>query len=278
MKIISSLLILTIIWSFTIGKETAYEGTSPAHPDVRKFLDIPMKDSIDFIRWKLVLISDRYDLNCQYGLSKAGTNGFVNGKDVRISGRLLKQGNYYSLQQEDKIFYILQINPNLLHLLDNNKALMVGNGGYSYTLNTKSPEKTNQVNLLSRQTPVEFSMAFEGRTPCQELSVLLNLNKSDACDKMKWYIILYIDPVTKKPSYYLKGGRGYRKETMDKDKWEILRGKDGRVIYKLDLAKQKSAIYLLKVDENILLFTDPDGNLLVGNDNFSYTLNKTKER
>ena len=63
---------------------------------------------------------------------------------------------------------------------------------------------------------------------------------------------------------------------MAKGKWEIFRGKDGRVIYKLDPDKGNFATYLVKVDDNTLFFTDADGNLLVGNKNFSYTLNRVQ--
>ena len=278
MKFISSLWILTIICFYACGKETIYEGSTPAHPDVRKFLGISLTDSIDFIRWKFMMNSNQYKLSCQYGLGKAGTSGFVDEKKVEFSGNLTKQGSYYNLQQKDKSFYMLAINSNLLHLLDKNKTLLIGNGGYSYTLNINSPVKTDQFNLPSKQTPVESSMAFEGRTPCQELSTLLALQKGAACDKLKWYIILYMDSLTGKPSHYIKRGTAFRNQAEGKDKWEVLRSKDGRVIYKLHLEKQNSAIYLLKADNNILLFTDAQGNLLVGDENFSYTLNRTKER
>lgn len=216
MKIISSLLILTIICSCVSGKEAVYVGSSPAHLDVRKFLGISLTDSINFIRWKIAIGSSQYELKCQYGLSRGGTNGFVDEKKVAFSGRLTKQGNYYHLQQRNKTFYLMELNSNLLHLLDKNKTLLIGNGGYSYTLNIDVPVKTDQFNLLFKQTPVQSSMAFEGRTPCQELSRLLKLAKGPACDKLKWFIILYVDSITGRPSHYLNGGIGYRKETMAK--------------------------------------------------------------
>jgi len=156
--------------------------------------------------------------------------------------------------------------------------MLVGTGGYSYALNMTTPVKTDQFNLQSNPTAVKYAMAFQGRTPCQELSRLMGLDKSSACDKMKWYIILYTDSLTGKPSYYLKGGRQYRKETMNRDIWEIIQGRDGRVIYKLYFEKKTFAVYLVKADDNVLFFTDSDGNLLVGNENFSYTLNRTIDR
>ncbi len=41
--------------------------------------------------------------------------------------------------------------------------------------------------------------------------------------------------------------------------------------------KQAYSLYLLKGDDNILFFVDPNGRLLVGNEDFSYTLNRRKE-
>jgi len=49
-------------------------------------------------------------------------------------------------------------------------------------------------------------------------------------------------------------------------------------MYILDPEKKNAAVHLLRVDENILLFTDPDGNLLVGNQDFSFALNRTVDK
>jgi len=278
MKILCILFTISIICVYANDEESVYHGSTPAHPDVRDFLDIPQTDSIDFIRWKLVLRSLQYDLKCQFGVSKGGTSGFINEKEVGFSGSLVMDGDYYVLRGGDKTLNLLKINPNLFHLLDKLKAFLVGNGSYSYVLNTDTPIKSGEFNLQFTQGPSENPMAFEGRTPCQELSRLMGLDKSDACNKMKWYILLYVDAITKQPTYYLTGGRGYRKATMSKGNWEITRGKDGKLIYKLDPEKKDSAVYLLIADDNILFFTDPEGNLLVGNEDFSYTLNRTKDR
>jgi hypothetical protein len=260
------------------GNDLIYRGCTPAHPDVRKFLGISLTDSIDFIRWKIVVGANRYELDCRYGLSKANTNGFVNERKHLSSGELMKHDYQYTLRNNNKNLHILAINPNLLHLLDNNKKMLVGNGGYSYTLNTNTPIKTDKFNLSISNNAIASSMAFEGRTPCQELAKLMVLNKSADCIKMKWYIIFNVDPVTKQHLYKLKGGLAFRQENKFQGEWEIIKGKEGRVIYKLKPESGRYIIYLLKADDNILLFTDQDGNLLVGNEDFSYTLNRTRVR
>jgi len=38
--------------------------------------------------------------------------------------------------------------------------------------------------------------------------------------------------------------------------------------------KENGFLYLLELDENILMFIDAQGNLLVGNEDFSYTMNR----
>lgn len=277
MKIFSFLFVMMMICSNTSGKETVYQGSTPADTGVRDFLGISFTDSIDFIRWRIMIRSNHYDLTCKYGLSKGGTNGFTEEKTISFSGELAKQDMYLLLQQRKKVLYMMEINTSLLHLLDKNKNLLIGNGGYSYALNSTTPVKTDQFNHSTKQTKIEQLMAFQGRTPCQELSVLLGRNSSQACNKLKWYIIFFTDSLTGKPLYYLEGGRGYKKETMAKGSWEIIR-KNGRIVYKLDIERRMNPLYLLKADDNILFFIDAEGKLLVGNEDFSYTLNRTVDR
>src|SRR5215208_1727905 len=116
MKIIYSLLVVLVISCSARAKENTYIGSTPAHPEVREFLGIPLTDSIDFIRWKLVMNSGRYELDCQYGIGKPNTNGFIDEKKIAFTGALTKEGNYYNIQHEKKNFSILEINSNLIHL------------------------------------------------------------------------------------------------------------------------------------------------------------------
>lgn len=269
---------LVLVFSFSPDKENVYIASTPAHRTVRDFLGISLTDSIDFIRWKLVLHSDSYEVQCKYGIGRPNTAGFIDEKKVEFSGPLKKVKNTYSLTRANKTFSILEVNSNVLHLLDDHKNLLVGNGGWSYTLNGVGSVKTDQFNIQVKPAPLKKSMAYEGRTPCGGLLNILDPSKQSVCLKLKWYFIFYADSVTGKPSYYLSDGTAYRKETMTRGKWQMITGKDGRITYKLDPENKTYSIYLLKVDENILYFTDPDGNLLVGDENFSYALNRrTKE-
>jgi hypothetical protein len=277
MKIIAALLVVTLACFSENSKQTAYQGSTTPNPEVRAFLGIPLADSIDFIRWHLVIHPDRYELDCRYGLSKANTDGFSNEKTAAFSGTLAKQGNVYVLKQGSRTLHLYEINNSLLHLADANNKLLVGNGGFSCALNSKTPEKSTEFKYPIKPVRPYDLVAFQGRTPCLGIAEELGQKRSNACYKKKWYVVLVTDSTTGKPAYYLEGGRGYRKMTMTKGKWEIL-NKNGRTIYKLEVATRPLPIYLLRADENILFFTDPNGNLLVGDDDFSYTLNRTVDR
>ncbi len=94
---------------------------------------------------------------------------------------------------------------------------------------------------------------------------------------MKWYVLLYPDPNSGKPSHFLMGGMGYRKESMARGEWKIISDNNGKIIYALMFENWTQPLHLLKGDDDILFFTDARGHLLVGNEHFSYTLNKRSE-
>lgn len=259
---------------FSSFKEQTFVGSTPADPEVRAFLEIPLKDSVDFIRWKLETRDNNYRLECNYGISKPNTPGFYTDHIITFNGDLTAGNKNIVLKNKGKTLTLARINRNILHLMNRNGKLLSGNGGYSYALNNVHPELSDQFNLSSAKNVVKSPEVFEGRTPCQELSTELGLNKGDACVKMKWYIIFYRDSVTGKPSHYLSGGRGYRKETMDKGTWKTITGTDGRIIYEVYSEKYKKPMRLVKGDDNILFFTDASGKLFVGNGDFSFTLNR----
>ena len=276
LKRIFTLQALLLIFLSAAAKVSTYVGSTPAHEVTRIFLQISLTDSIDFIRWKLEIDSGTFKLEYRYGLAKPGTPGFSNEQGETIDGKLIKTKNHYLLKRNDKQISLLRINENILHFIDRNNRLLIGNGGYSYALNNMYPVNTDAFKSGSVKMAINSPLVFEGRTPCRKLSSLLGLNKSEACNKMKWYIILYTDPVTRKASYFLMGGMKYRKETMTRGTWDIVTS-NGRIIYRLKCDKWIRSLNLLKADNNILLFIDGNGQPLVGNGDFSYTLNRRSQ-
>ena len=273
MKIVFPFLFI-LFTSCTSGKGVTYIGCTPANNVVRTFLGIPPADSVEFIRWKIIIADDKYTLKCNYGVGKPNTPGFWNGgKWIELNGRLTKEKSYYSFENGNKTLKILELNPSLIHLLDENKNLLVGTGGFSYTLNNDKTSPTDQVSIISKQDPLKDSMIFYGRTLCEDFSIN---RPSQGCIKMKWSIVFYANASKNEPTTYLLN----RSNLMPLEypgktgTWKIITGKDGRIIYQLNPDNDNIPTYLLKLDDNILEFTDAKGNLLVGNEDFSFTLSR----
>ena len=170
---------------------------------------------------------------------------------------------------------IAEINRNLLHLLDTDNNLLSGNGGWSYTLNNIAPVVTDNINFIAQQSVLKDSVTFEGRTPCGVPGVI---SENTLCYKLKWLIILYAKAVELDQGTYKISGTAYRKNGGKTGIWKSVTRKDGRVTYQLNDENGNGFLYLLKLDENVLVFTDAHGNLLVGNEDFSYTMNKINKK
>jgi hypothetical protein len=272
MKIIQSVLSILLFVSCANGSEKIYTGSTPADPVIRSFLGIPLPDSIDFIRWKLIFNNNSYQLQCNYGIGKPNTNGFINGgKKIEFTGELIKDKNYYRLKKGEAILNVAELNRDLLHLLNEDKSLLAGNSGWSYTLSSMKPVITDEITITGKKTVLKDSMAFEGRTPCAVPGII---PAGMLCYKLKWYIVLYGDTKKNEATTYKVFGTPYRKAGGKTGTWKITMGRNNRIIYQLNDDDGKGFIYLLKADEHILLFTDAGDKLLVGNEDFSFTLNR----
>jgi hypothetical protein len=271
MKIIYTFLSIMLFVSCASAKESTYIGSTPANSIIRSFLGISFADSIDFIRWKLIVQDKNYQLQCNYGIGKPNTNGFINGgTNIILTGECIKEKNYYNFKNGTKTLKAVELNTNLIHFLNPDNSLLVGNGGWSYTLNNTAPSVTDQVSITAAPMALKDSMAFEGRTPCKIPGVIA---PGTTCYKLKWYIILYANATTNKPTTFKVFGTPYRKEGGRTGNWTIVTG-NGRTIYQLHDDNGNGFLYLLKLDNNILVFTDALGKLLVGDEDFDYTLNK----
>lgn len=272
MKIVPAFLIVFFFVSCANGNERTFAASTPANAVVRTFLGISLSDSIDFIRWKLVLNDNSYRLHCNYGIGKPNTNGFISGgKKIELSGTLEKEKNYYQLKNGTAALKIIELNDNLLHLLNTDNSLLVGNGGWSYTLNNLKPSIAYEINIQTKQSLPEDSIVFDGRTPCNVPGVI---PPGTECYKLKWRITLYANAEKNGTGNYKILGTAWRKENGQTGNWAVIPGKNGRIIYQLKDNKGTTVLHLLKADENILLFTDANGNLLTGDEDFSYTLNR----
>ena len=272
MKTLATVLSILFFVSCANSREADYTASTPAAPVVKKFLGIPPGDSIDFIRWKLSLNDLRFTLECNYGISKPNTNGFYDGgKAVFIKGTVQRDKNIYVLKNGDQILKLVELNANLLHVVNKDNSLLVGTEGWSYAINNITHPANDKVNLSSKQTAIRDSIAFEGRTPCGVPGII---EPGKECYKLKCLIVLYGNAAKNEPSTYKLFGTPYRVEGGRRGNWKIISGKEGRIVYQLLDESGTPFIHLLKLDEGVLIFTDAKGNLLVGNPDFSYTLNR----
>ena len=84
---------------------------------------------------------------------------------------------------------------------------MIGNGGWSYTLNRSVPLASTATPRVQLASPGKLAtIVFDGRTPCSGLGRILELRESTDCFKLKWSIKLNRDPSTLRPTTFkIKG-------------------------------------------------------------------------
>ena len=186
----------------------------------------------------------------------------------------------------------LKPDQNLLHLLDEDNRLMIGNGAWSYTLNRSDPITTSSSKLTSQTTSSPRIATdspivgiFDGRTSCSSVLRELNGISAAGCQRTKWRLTLYQDPKTHTPTTFqlltVYVGKGNSQYT-NTGKWSVTQGiktDPKALVYQLELDRDKAQISLafLKAYDNILFFLDKNRNLMAGNADFSYTLNRVKK-
>jgi hypothetical protein len=250
-------------------KEMNFIASTPSNSMVRDFLDISQSDSIDFIRWKLKIKDDeKFEVVCTYGIAKANTNGFVNEQKVEWTGTASINDGVVTLNLKGKTLCMLLLNPNIMHLLYPNGTMMVGNGGWSYTLNSVTPLSATAFNLKAKNIGFTDSIVFDGRTPCRGIEELTDNRTRSECYKKKWRVSLYKDQAAAVSGTYKIGTVGARA-----GRWKLKEHVTGRPVYSLDL-NNGNTLDLLQVDENIVYIMDRQGGLMIGDHDFSYSLNR----
>jgi hypothetical protein len=270
-----------------------FVGTSPCADFPRPKLQIPGRENCDRIKWRVSLFdSGKYELTREWGFhidnrtylpkgtaNFAGTWKIIKGRAGDPTGVVVQ----LDADKPNSIAFAL-IDQNILHLLDPNKGLAVGNSGASYTLSRtrRSSSLRSGTNGSASDSDVVAEMNFSGRSPCQEIAKEINHPVEGGCFKLKWSINFYRDPQTLTPTTYRLRGTLYRNEargteTIREGKWKVTKGTKSdpnAVVYQLDSFGSDGPIYLLKADRNVLFFMTRDGSVLVGNEDFGYTLNR----
>lgn len=133
-----------------------FVAATPCDAVPKQLLAISANVDCEMIKWRLTLRRDprnlgRDDFKLQYtyGMTKPGTQGFMNdGFSKEISGKWVISKNtgktpgkqIFTLQStsSQSAVNLLQMNDRMLHLLDTQGNLMIGNAGFSYTFNKQN--------------------------------------------------------------------------------------------------------------------------------------------
>ena len=130
-----------------------FVASTPCSQGTRPLPGIPGTGDYELIKWKLTLYQDEsgktpttFKLNCIYGMPQQGTTGFIGGgKSIEMDGKwTITHGRgsdpnaiVYRLSdtKTNQAISFLKLSNDLLHLLDSDQHLMIGNAAWSYTLN-----------------------------------------------------------------------------------------------------------------------------------------------
>src|SRR4030095_8213814 len=227
-------------------------------------------------------------------MDKAGTRGFSEGAITKKQTGTWTRSEYkntevYTLIAENSpTVSFLKLNENVLHLLDANKNLMVGNGAWGYTLNRINPVKLSSNEANSQKIEEDIltdSIVFDGRMPCYAPLLALSGKATAGCNLVKCRIIFFSDTMLHSPSslkfYSIHVGTGDTRY-LTTGKWIITRGTKmdpNSTLYQLqfDSEKGQQNLVLLKGDDNVLFLLDNEMNCMPGNDYCSFTLNRVKK-
>jgi hypothetical protein len=275
-------------------KTLTLEASTPIDKELQATFGVTSANEYDFMKWVLKLNQEnkQFILDLNYGESMPNTTGFINGgKKVQIKGTYTttvgQVGNLTGKIHELKDsktgnkFSFLQIDERIFHLLSAKRTLLVGNSGYSYTLNN------NNLNTISSSSPSltatkitdknkAIDLRFAGRTPCEEIAKDNKLTVSDGCFKIKWSIVLNRDPQTLKPTTFSMRRINKGPDTITGN-WQVLKGMTAQpnaLVYQLKATNTNEIYNLLVGDDNVLFVLDQHFRLYLGNRLHSYTLNK----
>jgi len=273
----------------------SFEATTPCDEVSRSLLNIPALDKAVMMKWALTLLTPTsYKLIYTYGMDKANTRGFSEGAITKEQTGKWTRSKYksteiYTLTADNApTLTFLKLNENVLHLLDANKNLMVGNGAWSYTLNRINPITLSSNEAASQkveETVGTDSIVFDGRMPCYAPLLALSGKTTAGCNLVKCRIILFSDNNSQAPSslklYSIHVGTGGTRY-LTTGKWIIARGTKtdpSSTLYELQFnSEQKQQnLVLLKGDDNVLFLLDSQMNCMAGNDYCSFTLNRVKK-
>ncbi len=266
-----------------------YTASTPCDAELKLHLGIDTIATIDFVRWQITLYHQKpeqgqFELKINYGLGQNNTLGFINGGESRqFKGQYTTspdaQGPIIHLQASGLDLHLRQIHSNLLHFLDDQNQLRIGNGGWSYCLNRQPVllsqkvffVKTLAFSLFKKD---QLQATYDGRTPCAEMSKALDLGTSSACIKLKWRITFQQTEANSQAGTFVMK-RIFRQADQTNGQWMVQNQGENPVL-KLQFEGMNQSMSLMQIGEGVLIFLDPQGQPYVGNADFSFGLNRKK--
>jgi hypothetical protein len=285
-----------------------FEGITPCSNEKPPIPQIAENVDCEQMIWKLTLYQDAatgnpttYQLSSAYGLSQQGTTGLQRGgtqKDLEGKWTIIQgtQANpnavIYQLNPDDPQAAInfVKMDDNILHLLNQDESLMVGNAAWSYTLNrtdkriVSNPAASTGFSDPVTPPPVTIgasdSGVFEGRIPCVEMIMALHKISASGCQRVKLRLTLQQSTETQASAtfellsvYVGTGDTQYNASGT----WTILQGANAdpeALVYQLNPNGSEQPIFFLRADDNHLFLLDSELNLMVGDALMSFTLSR----
>jgi len=282
-----------------------FEGITPCSAQTSPLPQIPEDTNCEQMIWKFTLYQDSatgapttYQLDAAYGVPKQNTNGLDDdGTPITMEGNwgIMKGTDtdanavIYQLNPEDPQMTIsfLKVDEDILHVLHPDMRLMVGNAGWSYTINrtdnrpaprivvpAEPPSSSSPLVIPPQPEGSTVLGVFEGRTPCDEVVFeFTGIPPHAGCMKVKWQLTLYQEQNTGAPVTYLFRGTSMVRTGT----WTILHGTKtdpDAVVYQLRADDSLQITSFLSVGDDHLFLLDGELNPLVGNALFSYTLSR----
>ena len=152
---------------------------------------------------------------------------------------------------------------------------------FNAQLNAQTAAKDNiiseSITFKDPPTGADIYGIFEGRTPCNPISKQLGATVDPDCDHLKWQVILYQDTLTLAPTAFTLTTELFDRRPL-KGKWETADKKNtAGILLALYYSANRKPLYLLKGDDNVFFILNDDRQMLRGNQDFSYTLNRVKK-
>jgi len=135
---------------------------------------------------------------------------------------------------------------------------------------------------------------FVGSTPCDALPRdFLKIPSNAACECVRWQLTLRAGDVAGLGGTYAlvtihgiseTNGHGFFQggaKTEIRGQWKTTAGGQANpraTVYQLQATAPDRSLSLVKIDENLLHMLTFDGQLMVGSDSWSYTLNRTPKQ